>query len=342
MMKVTRISFAFLLAMSFVLMTGCAKEQSSISMDDLTKSAQIVGRYTYDEGQEYSVGSYSRLIKPAAGVKVEVTINASEISSTADAKGVITYETTTDDNGRYEITIPVTESGINVTVQPVDFKGMYYSVEGISAGKPVYSEQEVVYSAAPVDLFLTPNAIEVNDGMYTHTTLNLDEGYPYTSVFNVVVGEASYSKKTDADGIEFVHKEYKPKNGVDVEIEVEYEDGTFLYVATTDMNGVAKFSIPTNDKNWNANITANAKSYVVNKFTYYKSEYSEDFGENIVTGYNIDGGIFEQESAVSKYVSFDDLSGKPAPEFRVKMNFEPFSGNETYGYSVSDWYGVNF
>lgn len=313
-----------------------------MSMDDLTKSAQIVGRYTYDEGQEYSVGSYTRLIKPAAGVKVEVTINAGEISSTADANGVITYETVTDDNGRYEITIPVTEDGINVTVQPVDFKGMYYSVEGISGGKAVYSEKEVVYSAAPAELYLTPNAIEVNDGMYTHTALNLDEGYPYSSVFNVVVGEAAYTKKTDAEGAEFVHKEYKPAYGVDVEIAVEYTDGVFKFVATTDMNGVAKFNIPTRDKNWSTNIEAYAKSYVVNKFTYYKSEYSEDFNEYIVTGYNIDGGIFEQATAVDGYVSFDDLAGRPAPEFRVKMNFEPFSGNETYGYSVGEWYDVNF
>lgn len=313
-----------------------------MSIDDLTKSAQIVGRYTYDEGQEYSVGSYTRLIKPAAGVTVEVTVNASEISTTADANGVITYETVTDENGRYEITIPVTEDGINVTVQPVDFKGMYYSVEGISGGKAIYVEEEVVYSAQPVDVFLSPNDIKVNDGMYTHTALDLNEGFPYSSVFNVVVGEATYSKKVDAEGVEFVHKEYKPAYGVDVEITVEYEDGDFLFVATTDMNGVAKFNVPTNDKNWSTTITANAKSYVANKFTFYKSEYSEDFGEYVVTGYNIDGGIFEQADYVSDYVSFDDLAGRPAPEFRIKMNFEPFSGNETYGYSVGEWYDVNF
>ena len=125
-----------------MLLAGCAKEQSSLDINQLTESATIMGRYTYDEGQSYSSGKYQRVIKPAANVTVVVTVPVTEFGDSY-AEGVITYETTTDYDGRYEISIPVTHDGLTVKVKPLDFVGQYNSVVDVKSGAPVYAKDDV-------------------------------------------------------------------------------------------------------------------------------------------------------------------------------------------------------
>lgn len=313
-----------LMALSLLFMISCTKEQGAAG--EYTRNATIVGKYMYDQGQGDEKTGYARLIKPAVGVKVEVSVAAKDITGDTKDTGVVTFKTETDKNGEYKIVIPVGVTGLEATIRPEDFSGKYYYLEGIDNGTPIYKKEDVVYTASSVKLTLTPNEIKVNNGMYTHSLTSLENGYPYVSQFSVKVGMANY-KKTEG-----IVKEYAPATDVDVIITVKYKDKNLKYVATTSNDGVAKFYIPTNTKEWSANISVAAKPFVVNQFKYYNNENS----------YTIEGGLFEQSGTISQTFNFKELDGFPTPECKVKMNFTPFDNVDTYGYSLTEWNNVTF
>ena len=324
MNKIINFKHVVLLAMSLVFMIACTKEQGAVG--DYTKNATIVGQYMYDEGQGDDQTGYARLIKPAVGVKVKVSVTAKDITGDTKDTGTVIFETKTNKNGEYKIVVPVGDAGLEATIRPEDFTGKYFYVEGINNGTPIYREEEVIYTASSVKIKLTPNDIKVNNGMYSHSVTSLENGYPYVSLFTVNVGKANYDKAGT------VVKEYAPATDVDVIITVAYKDKSLKYVATTAKDGAAKFYIPTNDKEWSANISVSAQPFVVKNFTYYTGQER----------YTIEGGIFQQAGTVSQTFNFKALEGVPSPECKVKMNFTPFDNVEAYGYSVSEWSNVTF
>lgn len=345
MKNFTNVKFALLLAVVLA-MVGCAKEQSSMEAGSMPNRAKIVGSYSYDEGQDIVGGNYVCLIKPAVGVKVEIRIDADEYSDNA-SDGVITYYTRTDEEGRFEISIPVPDDGVTARVKPVDFVGTYTAVEDVDDGEPVYVEKEVVFSANEAQIDLMPNDIEIHDGLYYHNERNIEEGYNYASEYNVLVGKATYSMGWNEDNEEIILQEYKAAKGIDVIISVSYENGkTLKYVSTTNSFGLAKFSIPAKREKWSANIAIDVLTQVVDNFVYYTEEYEydEETYEETVTirRYDIEGGYYQQAGNFTTSVSFDKIDGMPTPETRVRMNFIPFDDVEDYGYSAYEWYDVEF
>ena len=334
MLKFKNIRYAFLMACSLIMMVSCTKEQSATG--GYTRTAQIVGNFTYDQGQSFSAGEYSRLIKPVAGVKVEVTMSAKGITADSKATGDVTFETITDENGNYQITVPVSNAGVEVTVRAEDFRGKYYSIAGVTNGTPICQEDEVVYTCSSVNMTLKPNDIKINNGTYTHTAITVEEGYPYLSKFIVNVGEARYSLRGDNSVVE-IHKSYFSASGVDVIITVKYQDKSLKFVAASNSSGEAVFNIPTKEKKWNPTITVTAKPYVENRFIYYKNENNQTTYEQYVLG-----GVYEQANQISSSFQFEELEGMPVPECNVKMNFKPFADTEDYGYSTSEWSNVTF
>ena len=341
MKRLSTIAFALCAAISFVLLAGCAKEQSSLTIDQLPESAKIVGRFTYDEGQSYSGGKYQRLVKPAAYVDVVVTVPVSEICD-GNAEGVITYETTTDYDGRYEITIPVTTTGMTVEVKPVDFVGKYTTVVDVKNGAPVYAKDEVVFTADSKFVNVGPKDIKVVDGLYEHVTMQLGDGYPVISTFQILVGEATYYKTKDEDGEYVVTKEYKPVYGANLIASVQYDDVTMKFAAATDSEGYATFRIPAKEQTWSPYVSVHVKSYEKTSFRYYVREYDSYYGEYEVNSYTISNGYYEQASSVARNIEFDDSQEIYIPVYKIKMNYHPFIGVETYGYSESEWNSVSF
>lgn len=345
MKNFTNMKFALLLAVVLA-MVGCAKEQSSMEAGSMPNRAKIVGSYSYDEGQDFVNGNYVCLIKPAADVKVEIRIDADEYSDNA-SDGVITYYTHTDKDGRFEISIPVPSDGVTARVKPVDFVGTYTAVEDIDNGEPVYVEKEVVFSATEAHIDLMPNDIEIHDGIYYHNERNIEEGYDYTSEYDVLVGKATYSVGRNEENEDVILQEYKVAKGVDVIISVTYEnDKTLKYVAKTNSFGVAEFDIPAKKQKWSANIAIDVLTQVVNNFVYYAEEYEYDeetYEETVhIRRYDIEGGYYQQADNDLVMVSFDKIDGMPTPETRVRMNFIPFDDVEDYGYSPYEWYDVEF
>ncbi len=115
----------FYLAFAVVfLATACTEEQSSYSIESITDAAIITGTVQYNQGyKETSSGVYvNGYLAPAENQTVLVRVGYDQYSATSTGEKV--YETTTDENGKYSIEIPVVNS-INVTVEVVAFTGSY-------------------------------------------------------------------------------------------------------------------------------------------------------------------------------------------------------------------------
>ena len=309
---------------------------------NMPNEAVIIGSYSYDEGQGFVNGDYVRVIKPVANIKVEITLPAEKYANKSSAKGVVTYHTYTDENGRFEISLPIPSDGVTATVKPVDFVGTYTSIVDVDNGKPVYSREEVVFTAAEAEIDLKPNAIKIHDGLYEHEERNDEEGYPYTSEYEVVVGMATYDVGLDEYLDEEIIMEYVPAKNKDVIIAVKYaDDKTLKYVATTNSSGKALFNIPTKEKEWSATISVDVKAFVVNSFVYIVEEYDQEKGEYVINHYDIKGGYYELADNVSSTVTFRGIEGM-RQYIKVKMDFVPFDDVDDYGYSQYDWRDVEF
>ena len=325
------------------ILVGCKPapvEQSSVSIDDFKETATITGTLQYDEGQDFDGTKYTRLIKPAANITVTAVIANSEFSATTTGSGNLTYTATTDAKGNFEIKVPVTSKGVEVRVKAANFTGQYHRIIDVKDGKPVYTHEEGIYRLEDQTFTLEPNDVEVADGVFTYTERENEEEYIYYSEYKVVVGKQTYTKSTEGEAR--VVKQYREAKDVDVIIEVEFDDETFKYVASTNNDGIATFNIPTHTMTWKPTISVTANPFAEEKFTYYRKEWSESEGDSIVRKYTF-SGKFEQVSGKTDNPIFNSIESLPAPEHNVKMNFVLFNEEEAedgdgYKYhKAEDW-----
>ena len=336
--------FLSVVALVAVLLTGCAKEQSSFSAEDIPGRATIMGSYYYDAGVEYDeeLGEYVAIVKPLAGHIVFVQIDNSTLKS--GAKGDTVYETVTNAQGEYAISIPVTLDGTDVQVYPKPFMAEYSEVVGADEDGAVIKTPDAVYTS-PKESFkdVCPYDIKFHDAICTPESKRQEaETYPYTWTFTVTVGEAQYSKSNSTT----IKKEYtSPDDVVSVLVKVKDSktDKEVYYAARTKSgNGVAKFVVPAAEADGSATVTAIIKPYLKNNYRYYY------YNGGTITYQSISAGSFEMyngysvASSISNSLTFKDLEGVPAPDLRVRMVFVPFSNVESFGYSVSEWYGIEF
>lgn len=308
---------------------GCAKEQSSFSVSDVKDEAKITGLITYDAGVELNGDEYQRLVKSAANVDVVVSVECSQYK--AGATGVTTFETTTDAEGRYEITIPVTKSGIKASVRAYDFVAKHYSVEGIEDGDPVIEDKDCVYTFAAKDLNgILPNDVKICDGRYTYNKGEDIVVYDKLSEFQVKVVAPKYSKVTDELDNTSIKRRFEAASDVAIEIEVAYgTNDKIKFAASTDSKGVAKFYLPTEDLNWAPKINVDATHYVVKGFTCFEKNSDNEWVKRSMDG-SYELGQVENANTT---VQFSDLEDRPAPVATVKMKFVAFSDEDQTVYN---------
>ena len=327
------LSFKFaMLSLALMAMVGCSKEQSSLEIQDIPGKAKILGSFSYDAGQGYSNGVYVQLIKPAANVKVVVKVDNSSLSPNGKATGYTYYETTTDEQGAYEVQVPAVDKGTIVMVAPEPFFETYTKVVSVDNGTPVSEKEEKLYKISPETRNVTPNDIQIFDAKYTDQERDIEEPYKYNSTFVVKVGKPICEKEYDYNsGSYTIEKKYGPAVGQDVVVKV----GDYYYGATADSEGCATFVIPSEKKAWSTSVQIGALAYT-GKFTYYAETY-DYYGEREVTEHKIPGTFEQSGSDAVQSVTFKGIDGVPAPVVKVRMLFRPFEGEETYGYSAYDW-----
>ena len=168
-------------------LVSCTKEQSELSIKDIKGSATILGSLSYSEGQAFSNGQFQELLKPAAGVKVNIKIANASLDPNGTAQGFTTYETTTDGEGNFSIDIPAVEN-TRVTIQPATFIGKRTLVTEWENNAPVFETEEVVFSINGTEQTVSPGDIIISDDMYGYTTRNFVEGFGETEEISGKIG----------------------------------------------------------------------------------------------------------------------------------------------------------
>ena len=339
-MKNSSFKFATL-ALALVALTGCQKEQSSFNIEDVPGEAKIMGTLAYDAGQGYQNGTYTQIIKAAADVRVVAVVDNSTIQGTATGKTV--YETKTDANGNYTITVPAHYNGaVSVEVSADPFFDNYSKVIDVENGAPQIETENVLFKLPTKTVSVTPNDIEIGDGTFTYNERDILEAYKYNSTFIVKVGEGIVSKKKAAkeegkESDEVVYeivKEYQGVSGKNVLVEIN----GVKYAAATKSNGEATFIIPSEQKAWVAdNVNITVPGYVVSDYEFYNEELNEENDEMEIKRHYIENGTFEQYEDDKQFsIVFKGIAGAPAPVSKVRMIFKPFEGVKDYDYYWGD------
>ncbi len=120
-MKKTKFFLGAAMAAVLCLWTGCREEQSEMTLDVIEGRATIQGRVMYDQGarQEEDAILDGANMAPASGITITVKIPYGDYKSGSDGKKLFTA--TTDANGNYSITFPVTSKGVEATIDALPF-----------------------------------------------------------------------------------------------------------------------------------------------------------------------------------------------------------------------------
>lgn len=336
-----------LMAILAICFASCDKEQSSFEVADIKTTANVRGTILHNLGQDYNDGKYIENIVPAAGKKVYVEINNSELAPSSQ-KGVTVFETTTNSKGEYSINVPVVYGGTKVTVKAEPFIGTYKQVVDVDNNKPVFEENEGIYSIKNNEITLHPQDIKFSDAVYVIDYRNLDEGCKYNSKFIVKVGEPQYSiDEQEIDGVEteFISRKYVTASNIDVIVTIN----NTCYGATTNYNGEATFIIPSDKKEWTANVQIKTTPYIVNRFNYIKSEYTEkeDYWGNIsyikeFKTYKIESGIMSLFRTNTGSIKFSGINDDKTPVIKAALGFDAHNDVDAYGYDkYNEWDSVS-
>lgn len=268
-------------------------EQNLTPNGTVEGQARIMGTLTYNAGQAWSAGEgFTEQILPAAKVQIVVSDNGKE------------YSVITDENGHYDITIPVTRSQ-TVTLTPQSFMGTHSELKDVQNGEYVFETKDCVYSAYSQVISINKGSISNTDIKYNYSTINAEktldkrlplkikvgmgvpsgiEYYMSRSYYGTEkIGDETYKvyKATEYNSVDEYEGIIKAAKNIDVVITVNYPDGfgTRKYGATTDSNGNISIDIPAFEDVWNTTIQIEAQGFVYkDSFKYYlpTDEYVED------------------------------------------------------------------
>lgn len=316
-----------------MLFVGCAKEQSSFNVEDIPGRATIVGSFYYDAGQGYSSVSkeYVQYVKPLANhtVYAQVSITLDSNSKSGD----VVYETTTNANGEFEISVPATLKGVEVNVYPKPFRGQHSVVVGVENNVPTIEAKDVVYKNDKKKYTLFPNDIQFHDAICTATERTELETYPEVVKFKVQLYKNASYGSVNASSDSSLRYYYETAQNVDVFATIDNKK----YAATTS-GGVATFAIPAKKKSWTTTATIEIAPYAGKlDFYYYDTDnYPSKIKNTELTGYykmykyleeSNNGTIYNNQYSTS--VEFSELPGKPVHVVKIAMMFYTY---ETFSY----------
>lgn len=159
----TKFKMFAVVAVAAMALTGCAKEESSLSIDDLPGRAKVKGVVCYSDLERYDAreGKLEQIYVTKVEVKVLAKIRNSSISN-GQGHGYTIFETVTDAEGRYEFEIPVPEDGgVTVELEALPFEGTREVFDEYDYyGDPIYNRMEGVYGFATGTVRLEPNDIK--------------------------------------------------------------------------------------------------------------------------------------------------------------------------------------
>ena len=119
-------------SLATIAFTGCSKEQSELSVDDVKAKATISGKVTYDGGSYYDKTEAKTVsLSDVAASNVTVVVKVENDNYTGDGGSFLYFETQTDENGLFSIDVPVYNS-LTATVYNLPFYGKWQEYDGES------------------------------------------------------------------------------------------------------------------------------------------------------------------------------------------------------------------
>ncbi|MCH5218519.1 MAG: hypothetical protein J1F07_08255 [Muribaculaceae bacterium] len=327
----------FCAALAAMMLTACSDEQTSFNVDKVPGRGEIRGTIVYNTGAELVDGKFVYDFKPAANVAVYVYAQNSDYSNSLDGQSIFT--TTTDENGDYKISIPVTEDNMKVTIRTAAFDGVQTFVEIIN-GEVVQRERPVVYRGN-----YQIDAIDNHDIVYANfqcaVTSSDTEYAGFTEVATVkgqigqnyeyyTAPEQIFNEEKDEEGnvinktfagweSAFITYLFTPAANVDLIVSVnysgaghtgiEYPTGTGVtYNVTTDANGNFELLVPV------AEFPASF-SYSIEALTYE--------------------GTFVHYNKVVKEFTYPNENADAEPQLGEYIDYEPVTLNGWYAQKYS-------
>lgn len=324
--------------LAVALLSGCSKEQSEVTIDDIQGRATIVGSLCYSQGQDFKNGQFQELLQPAVGVKVVIQVSNASLDPNGTAKGYTLYEATTNNEGKYGIEIPVVED-TRITVKPASFMGTRTLVSGWENNAPVMETEEVVFSIGNIaSQTVSPGDIVVKDDMYSYTPRTFAETFNETEEIKGKIGIGKLYRQND-------QRYWDVKSGINVIFTVTYN-----YQETTtggqSANIVRKFGATTDNKGeFSVFIPVRAKGETLQRLTvepvsFYESEFKhfDSAGDTeYLAGVYAPGGAY---SGVYSNYTFPIIENIENPVCATMIFTEDKEGgyDDSFSWSyVSEW-----
>jgi len=251
------------------------QEQSEFDLSSVTQEVVISATVTYSTGVDENATSYSIInSKPAAGRKVFIEVPYTEYTNPGAAgagAALKIFETITDENGAFTITIPTRSEGINAVIRMEEFTDFYRTYEKMGAdGKPVFKIELKNYSFSTPIAGLKPGAFKFPEEIvYNSQKIDVDQfDESVTMTGNVKLAIETAYRKGD----------FKPANKANVEFTIVYDAGTaaaqeFKFGTTTDAQGNYSITLPVKSLSSGFNISGlKVLGIGDNKFTHYNSD----------------------------------------------------------------------
>lgn len=308
----TKFKMFAVVAVAAMALTGCAKEESSLSIDDLPGRAKVKGIVYYSNEQKYvkETENTDPVVKDLYVPKAEVKVLAKIDNASLDARanGYTIFETTTDAEGRYEFEIPVPENGIAIELEALPFEGMKNTYDGRFNNTPQFSEKEGVFKNGKARVTLSPNGIENKDIKYrfiqkSNTELEENSSISKTTLrVNVYEGVYSYSSP------------YFSMSNSSVDVTIKDENNNTETKRTS--NGSVYFEIENPSQNaMNVTITVTSNTGLT---SLQVPDYFNDFGKNVQGQYQ---QFHCEASDWSSDIATDWKNGFTTPQTVTVSNF---------------------
>lgn len=226
---------------------SCSEKQSQLDLNSIEQKITISGTVTYSTGVDVDATTYSIINnKPAIDRTVFIDVPYAQYSTTPGATapaGIKIFETKTDENGKFSITIPTKSAGITATIRMEEFTDIYRTYEKMGAdGKPIFKEELKRYTFnKAVPLTLPGSAEYTEEIVYVNKKIDVD-------LFKEKVtlkGQVNLACETG-----FHQGKFEPAKKANVEFTVIYDKGVtgseleLKYGTTTDNQGNYTITIP--------------------------------------------------------------------------------------------------
>ena len=339
--------------LAVLLLAGCEKEQSQLTLDGMAGVAKVQGKVTYDAG--FMVENGAVVMNPVAvkgGVDVVLEIAYSEYS--AGAEGKKQYTTKTAEDGTYQFEIPVGLKAINATVEVLPFEAAYGTlVDGYEAANVISIEKAMFNQSSTKNVSLENAKVRTADLTVVTTSkfdyASLSNGKKVKIEGNVFVQSEDWLDKENITKTQ-VNKSLDAKVGQNVTVLLAVQNVTvsdapmFIYsfqtVASDNTTKSYAFEVPVPDA-WN--LAAGDVSFDCTIADFYVEAENETLGYKHLY-FDIDGdkgktqylaGVWSLAASPSATPSVLNTE-VPLQMPSMKLLFEPRQDQAIYGVNKKD------